>query len=42
MEIGQRAFRLNSHPVTIEYLNEFYFQEKNVDDPRIVVCYESF
>lgn len=36
------AFRLNSQPVTIEYLNEFVFQEKNVDDPRIVVCYESF
>lgn len=36
------AFRLNSHPVTIEYLNEFVFQEKNVEDPKIVVCYESF
>lgn len=36
------AFRLNSHPVTIEYLNEFVFQEKNVPDPRILVCYDSY
>lgn len=40
---GERThvFRLSSHPITIEYLNEFVYQEKNVPDPRIEICYES-
>lgn len=35
------VFRLNSHPITIEYLNEFVYQERGVEDPSIVVCYDS-
>ena len=40
---GERThvFRLSSHPITIEYLNEFVYQEKNVPDPKIEICYES-
>lgn len=40
---GERThvFRLSSHPITIEYLNEFVYQEKNIPDPKIEICYES-
>lgn len=44
---GERThvFRINNHPITIEYLNEFaheYREGDKVVNPKIEICYESF
>lgn len=36
-----RIFKLSTHPITIEELNKFVYQERGVQDPSIVVCYDS-
>ena len=44
---GERthAFRLNNHPTTIEYLNEFAYSYKEngkIINPKIEICYDSY